>query len=367
MTPVKSTVASGTRSGAKKKQVKTKTPASRKAVLTRTPKSEEAQKASVEESPNVEGEDAKKKELAVENVGESLMQGRSTVEVHVPVVENVSEGTNHEETALEDDEELVKDVQTSKKIDPTENMGDKGSSFQKKGPLGDSVNCKEPFVMEVANFTMREASFPEKGEERVSVMQKEHVVMEIAKSIENEEAGFEKIGVETDEDPEEEEEVENVDGKEEPIKEPNDREENMKKEFLGDNAQPELDDYGGYDGYEEYGDQVDYGEHEEEDFADDDMEEPTEETETLEDERRELNAIAKDRKIKKEHEIFVGGLDRDATDEDVRKVFERIGEIVEVRLHKNFSNNRNKGYAFVKFANKEHARRALSEMKNPVV
>jgi RNA recognition motif-containing protein len=87
----------------------------------------------------------------------------------------------------------------------------------------------------------------------------------------------------------------------------------------------------------------------------------------MEEERRELTAVAKERKIKKEYEIFVGGLDRDATEEDLRKVFEKIGEVVEVRLHKNLSTNRNKGYAFVKFANKGHVKRALSEMKNPVV
>ncbi|KAK7360169.1 hypothetical protein VNO77_02150 [Canavalia gladiata] len=100
-----------------------------------------------------------------------------------------------------------------------------------------------------------------------------------------------------------------------------------------------------------------------------DPEEPPrpEESDALEEEHRELEAIAKQRKIKKEHEIFVGGLDRDATEEDLRKVFQRIGDIVEVRLHKNSSTNKNKGYAFVKFANKEHAKKALSEMKNPVI
>ncbi|XP_027345260.1 nucleolin-like isoform X2 [Abrus precatorius] len=105
-----------------------------------------------------------------------------------------------------------------------------------------------------------------------------------------------------------------------------------------------------------------------EEDPEEDPEEPQEETEAaLEEEHRELEAIAKQRKIRKEHEIFVGGLDRDATEEDLRKVFQRIGEIVEVRLHKNSSTNKNKGYAFVKFANKEHAKKALSEMKNPVI
>lgn len=137
-------------------------------------------------------------------------------------------------------------------------------------------------------------------------------------------------------------------------------------ELDGEDVQMEQDRYGGVDELDEYGDRVDFGDHDE-DLADDDVEEPTEETDALEEESKELTAIAKERKIKKEHEIFVGGLDRDAIEEDVRQVFEKIGEVVEVRLHKNPITNKNKGYAFVKFANKEHAKRALLEMKNPVV
>ncbi|KAK2355599.1 RNA-binding motif protein, Y chromosome, family 1 member B [Trifolium repens] len=109
---------------------------------------------------------------------------------------------------------------------------------------------------------------------------------------------------------------------------------------------------------------------EEEDVEEDpeeDPEEPPKETETLDEEHMEFEAIAKERKIRKEHEIFVGGLDREATEEDLRKVFQRIGEVVEVRLHKNSSTNKNKVYAFVKFSRKEHAKKALSEMKNPVI
>ncbi|XP_028774551.1 nucleolin-like isoform X2 [Neltuma alba] len=95
--------------------------------------------------------------------------------------------------------------------------------------------------------------------------------------------------------------------------------------------------------------------------------EPLEEAETLDEERKELSTMAKERKIKKENEIFVGGLDRDATEEDLKKVFEKIGEIVEVRLHKDSSTNKNKGYAFVKFSCKEHAKKALSEIKSPII
>ncbi|CAL5373344.1 unnamed protein product [Camellia sinensis] len=81
----------------------------------------------------------------------------------------------------------------------------------------------------------------------------------------------------------------------------------------------------------------------------------------------ELTAAAKERKIRKELEIFVGGLDRDAVEEDVKKAFEKIGEVVEVRLHKNPLTDKNKGYAFVKFSTKEQVRRALSEMRTPII
>ena len=85
------------------------------------------------------------------------------------------------------------------------------------------------------------------------------------------------------------------------------------------------------------------------------------------DEQMEILDMAKARKIKKEHEIFVGGLNRDATEEDVKKEFEKVGEVVEVRILKDFTTNKNKGFAFVKFATKEQSAKALSELKNPTV
>lgn len=344
VTPVKKTVASGTSSGVKKKLVKTRTPSSRKVIASQTPISQGSHKARAEESPKEEVEDA----MTEENVRGFPMQELSKMQLEA-VVENVAEGTKEEEedTALEDDDEAVKEDQTSMEV--VENMGD-------------SLIAKE-HGMEVAKFSEDKVSNHD-NKERLgdSSKQKEPALVEVAKHNDIIEAIF-QYKEETDEDPEEEE-LENVDDKEEPETVPVDKEEDLKSKLLGENFQSELDDYGSY---EDYGDCVDYGEHDEEEFADDDMEEPADEAETLEDERRELNAIAKDRKIKKEHEIFIGGLDRDATEEDVRKVFERIGEVIEVRLHKNFSTNRNKGYAFVKFANKEHAKRALTEMKNPVI
>ncbi|XP_051205620.1 uncharacterized protein [Lolium perenne] len=86
-----------------------------------------------------------------------------------------------------------------------------------------------------------------------------------------------------------------------------------------------------------------------------------------EDERTVMSNMAKNRQLKKELEIFVGGLGRDTVEEDIRKVFGQVGDVVEVRLHKDFLTNRNKGFAFVKFASKEQVARALAEMKNPMI
>eukprot|EP00262_Sarcandra_glabra_P020544 TRINITY_DN822_c0_g1_i2.p1 TRINITY_DN822_c0_g1~~TRINITY_DN822_c0_g1_i2.p1 ORF type:complete len:715 (+),score=152.73 TRINITY_DN822_c0_g1_i2:62-2146(+) len=68
-----------------------------------------------------------------------------------------------------------------------------------------------------------------------------------------------------------------------------------------------------------------------------------------------------ERKNRKKAEIFIGGLDRDAKEEDLRKVFEKIGEVVEVRLMMNGQTGKNKGYAFLRFASAEEAKRALTE------
>lgn len=88
---------------------------------------------------------------------------------------------------------------------------------------------------------------------------------------------------------------------------------------------------------------------------------------SLDEECAELNAAAEERKLRKELEIFVGGLDRDVVEEDIKRVFQHAGEVVDVRLYRDPTTNKNKGYAFVRFATKEQAYRALSEMRNPVV
>ncbi|TVU15017.1 hypothetical protein EJB05_38515 [Eragrostis curvula] len=81
----------------------------------------------------------------------------------------------------------------------------------------------------------------------------------------------------------------------------------------------------------------------------------------------EHHEMVKEHRKRKEFEVFVGGLDKDATESDLRKVFGEVGEITEVRLMMNPVTKKNKGFAFLRYATVEQARRAVSELKNPSV
>lgn len=56
--------------------------------------------------------------------------------------------------------------------------------------------------------------------------------------------------------------------------------------------------------------------------------------------------------------------DKDATEDDLRKVFQKVGEINELRLMKNFQTGKNKGYAFVRYATAAEAKLAVNELAN---
>ena len=139
-----------------------------------------------------------------------------------------------------------------------------------------------------------------------------------------------------------------------------------------------------HDGVQEEGNEIeeepeeaDVGEEEEGDMAEEDVEDVHEENEGDEEdehaemadaaEEEEHHEVVKERRKRKEFEIFVGGLDKDATEEDLRKVFSKVGEITEVRLLMNSQTKKNKGFAFLRFATVEQAKRACTELKTPVV
>ncbi|GAV71505.1 RRM_1 domain-containing protein [Cephalotus follicularis] len=91
------------------------------------------------------------------------------------------------------------------------------------------------------------------------------------------------------------------------------------------------------------------------------------EHEVLDDVEEEHHELFKERRKRKEFEVFVGGLDKDATEEDLRKAFNQVGEIIEIRLMMNPQTKKNKGFAFLRFATVEQAKRAVIELRNPVI
>lgn len=68
-----------------------------------------------------------------------------------------------------------------------------------------------------------------------------------------------------------------------------------------------------------------------------------------------------ERHKRKKLEVFVGGLDKDATEDDLRAAFQPVGDVMEVRLMMNAVTGKNKGYAFVRFATAEQAGQAATK------
>ncbi|CAM0905517.1 unnamed protein product [Alopecurus aequalis] len=60
-------------------------------------------------------------------------------------------------------------------------------------------------------------------------------------------------------------------------------------------------------------------------------------------------------------EVFVGGLDRDAKEEDVRAVFGKAGEITQVRMIMDAHTRKNKGYCFVRYREVAQAKDAIAK------
>ncbi|CAJ2645628.1 unnamed protein product [Trifolium pratense] len=102
---------------------------------------------------------------------------------------------------------------------------------------------------------------------------------------------------------------------------------------------------------------------------DDDDEHASEENrnEQADVEEEEQGEVRKERQKKKEFQVFVGGLDKDATEHDLRKVFSKVGEITEARLMMNPQTKKNKGFALLRFETVEQVKRALAELKHPVI
>ena len=62
-------------------------------------------------------------------------------------------------------------------------------------------------------------------------------------------------------------------------------------------------------------------------------------------------------------EVFVGKVPRDCSEKELKPIFERAGPIFELRLMMNFT-GMNRGFLFVRYTNKEDAKRAIRELNN---
>ncbi|KAJ4720003.1 Heterogeneous nuclear ribonucleoprotein like [Melia azedarach] len=94
-------------------------------------------------------------------------------------------------------------------------------------------------------------------------------------------------------------------------------------------------------------------------------------TEHVEDEDKPGASISEDEKEKHAQllalppngsEVFIGGLPKDASEENLRDLCEPIGEVFEVRLMKDKDSGESKGFAFVAFKSKEVAKKAIDEL-----
>ncbi|KAL5216793.1 hypothetical protein ABZP36_008194 [Zizania latifolia] len=151
------------------------------------------------------------------------------------------------------------------------------------------------------------------------------------------------------------------------------------EEAVVDNDEKDLEQY--EEQYEDGDEVVEYVEdviEEETDMVDEELDDDgdnregegyknTGEEHTMDVEDEEHHEMVKEHCKWKEFEVFVGGLDKDATESDLRKVFGEVGKITEVRLMMNPVTKKNKGFAFLRYATVEQARRAVSELKNPLV
>lgn len=72
------------------------------------------------------------------------------------------------------------------------------------------------------------------------------------------------------------------------------------------------------------------------------------------------------RKKEKDIEIYVGGLDKGAVEEDLIKVFGKYGEVQTARIVKNSTTKKSKGFAFIRYASVDQAKNALSELKDGI-
>jgi cold-inducible RNA-binding protein len=62
------------------------------------------------------------------------------------------------------------------------------------------------------------------------------------------------------------------------------------------------------------------------------------------------------------NKLFVGGISWDTKEEDLQKIFEKVGKVVEVVIIKDKFSGRSKGFGFVTMETEEDAKKAIAEL-----
>lgn len=82
------------------------------------------------------------------------------------------------------------------------------------------------------------------------------------------------------------------------------------------------------------------------------------------DQTLDMQAVLAGGKKQKESEIFVGGLDKAVVEDDLIKVFGVFGDVQSAKIVRHPTTNKSKGFAFIRFANREHTIKALIDLKD---
>ncbi|XVF12368.1 hypothetical protein REPUB_Repub08aG0111200 [Reevesia pubescens] len=73
-----------------------------------------------------------------------------------------------------------------------------------------------------------------------------------------------------------------------------------------------------------------------------------------------------DQKKEKQLEILVGGLHKDAVEQDFFEIFGKFGEVQIARIMRHPTTNKSKGYAFIQYATVVQAKKVLSDLKDGI-
>jgi RNA recognition motif-containing protein len=65
-----------------------------------------------------------------------------------------------------------------------------------------------------------------------------------------------------------------------------------------------------------------------------------------------------------ESKLYVGNISWNATEENLRELFETCGEVVDAKIIKDRDSGRSKGFGFVEMGSKEDADKAIAELND---